>query len=290
MTKIDNLKKDLKTMHDLETLTNMLQQTAARSISQMRESILDSRPFFSEVWRIYGTLKQLTPPSPEVVHKHLVVGIGIDWGMPGSLLHRLISETERIQKEHEADLLIVGKMAHSHFRSNSQQTIHFFPAPKDPTLADIQPIYKVVASYAKVTIVYPQFESLSKQPIKTASFSLNDPVDSLEDSAQKVDHSSDDILISPERFIIDPDPQSISNYLNEAVVGLTVHHYFAEAALAYNAAQMVAMRNSHNNAKQESRSLQLKYNGARRALIDSKIRELYGTRIVTNIKKKEKHR
>lgn len=284
MTKIDRLKKDLTTMKNLEGLTNMLEQTAARSISQMRENILNSRPFFSEVWRIYGILKQLTPPSPEVVHKHLVVGIGVDWGMPGNLLHRLVAETERIQKQHDADLLIAGKMAHTHFRTKTQQTVHFFSAPKDPTLADVQPIYKVVANYAKVTIVYPQFESLSKQPIKTASFSLNEPVEALADQAQASEAAKNADIIA-KRFIIDPDPQAISNYLNEAVVGLTVHHYFAESALAYNAAQMVAMRNSHDNAEQESKRLLIKYNGARRALIDSKIRELYGTRIVTNIKK-----
>jgi ATP synthase F1 gamma subunit len=288
MTKIDGLKNELTTMRNLEALTNMLQQTAARSISQMRESILDSRPFFSEVWRIYGILKQLTPPSPEVVHKHLVVGIGVDWGMPGNLLHRLVAETERIQKEHEADLLIAGKMAHGHFRTKTQQTVHFFSSPKDPTLADIQPIYKVVASYAKVTIVYPQFESLSRQPIKTASFSLSDPSASLEEqngdtSSAQSKHDS----ITAQRFIIDPNPQEISNYLNEAVVGLTVHHYFAESSLAYNAAQMVAMRNSHDNAKQESKRLLLRYNSARRALIDSKIRELYGTRIALKAKKRE---
>lgn len=287
MTKIDGLKKDLATMRNLEALTNMLEQTAARSISQMRENILNSRAFFSEVWRIYGVLKQLTPPTPEVVHKHLVVGVGVDWGMPGNLLHKLINETERIQKQHEADLLIAGKMAHGHFRGQNQQTIHFFSSPKDPTLADIQPIYKVVASYAKVTIVYPRFESLSRQPIQTASFSLNESAEETEArQKEQTGGSRLETTIAADRFIIDPDPQTISNYLNEAVVGLTVHHYFAEAALAYSAAQMVAMRNSHDNAKQESKKLQVKYNSARRAVIDSKIRELYGTRAATKLKKK----
>lgn len=290
MTKLDGLKNDLKTMHNLEALTNMLEQTAARSISQMRENILNSRAFFSEVWRIYGILKQLTPPTPEVVHKHLVVGVGVDWGMPGNLLNRLIAETERIQNEHEADLLIAGKMAHGHFRAKTQTTVHFFGSPKDPTLADIQPIYKVVANYAKVTIVYPRFESLSKQPIMTASFSLNESNEALRDEQRaQTGSSATDTNIDSKRFIIDPDPQTISNYLNEAVVGLTVHHYFAEAALAYSAAQMVAMRNSHDNAKNESKRIQLKYNSARRALIDSKIRELYGTRSATKAKKKKEN-
>lgn len=275
MTKIDALKTELHTMHDLEDLTNMLEQTAARTIARMRTKIVDSRPFFREVWRIYGILKQLTPPPPEVVHKHLVVAIGIDWGMPGNLLNKVLDKATDLQKSHGADMLIAGKMAHSRFRSEDGHTVHFFSAPKDATLADIQPIYKVVAGYAKVTIVYPRFETLSKQTVVTASFSMSEREQSL-DAAEMVDDGR--IAIDSSRFIIDPDPQTISNYLNEAVVGLTVHHYFAESILAYSAAQMVAMRNGHDNAKQEGKKIQTRYHRARRELIDSKLRELYGSR------------
>lgn len=259
-------------MHDLEDLTNMLEQTAARTIAQMRTNIMNSRPFFRETWRVYGILKQLTPPSPEVVHKHLIVIIAIDWGMPGNLLTKVIAEASRLQKAHGADMLVAGKMAHPQFRSEDGHTVHFFSAPKDISLGDIQPIYKVVAGYAKVTIVYPRFESLSLQTVQTTSFSASQNEQSVvvKEDASKV--------IDPARFVVDPSPQYIANYLNEAVVGLTVHHYFAEAILAYSAAQMVAMRNGHDNAKQEGKKIQTRYHRARRELIDSKLRELYGSR------------
>lgn len=261
-------------MHDLENLTSMLEQTAARTIAQMRTNILNSRAYFKEVWRIYGVLKQLTPPAPEVVHKHLVVGIGIDWGMPGALLNKVMDRVLDEQKLHEADLLIAGKMSHSRFKGREDHTIHYFSAPKNATLANIQPIYKVIAGYAKVTIVYPSFESLSRQNILTASFSIGD-ADA--DQPKDADTAKTEI-IDPERFVVDPDPQALANYVSEAIVGLTVHHYFSESILAYSAAQMVAMRNSHDNAKQEGKHLFIEYNRARREVIDSKLRELYGSR------------
>lgn len=46
MTKIDGLKQEIRTMKELEDLTNMLEQTAARNIAIMRTEILQSRPFF----------------------------------------------------------------------------------------------------------------------------------------------------------------------------------------------------------------------------------------------------
>ncbi len=275
MKKLDALKTEMRTMHDLEDLTNMLEQTAARTIAQMRTSIMDSRPFFRETWRIYGILKQLTPPSPEVVHKHLIVVIAIDWGMPGNLLTKVSDEAARLQKMHGADMLVAGKMAHPRFRSDDGHTVHFFSAPKDISLSDIQPIYKVVAGYAKVTLVYPRFESLSKQTVQTTSFSASQNEQTI---LTQDDAASSMSVIDPARFVVDPSPQYIANYLNEAVVGLTVHHYFAESILAYSAAQMVAMRNGHDNAKQEGKKIQSRYHRARRELIDSKLRELYGSR------------
>lgn len=276
MTKIDSLKKEVVVMKDLESLTTMLEQIAARTIVDIRKSILDSRPFFLGVWRIYGILKKLSPPSPGVVHKCLVVAIGIDWGMPGNLLNLVLEEAQKVQKEHDADILLAGKMCHKRFRDNNEHVVHFFSSPKDITLADIQPIYKVVAGYARVIIIYPKFESLSKQVVSKASFSISDAIDKSESEVQASDQQSDSIDVN--RFIVEPDAQVISDYLNEAVVGLTVHHYFAEAMLAYSAAQMVAMRSSHDNAKEESRKVRVSYNRARRELIDSKLRELYGSK------------
>jgi F-type H+-transporting ATPase subunit gamma len=285
MTRLGSIKGQLHTMQDLEDLTNILEQTAARTIAQLRKTILDSRPFFREVWRIYTILKQLSPPLPDVVHKHLIVAIGIDWGMPGNLLNRMVAEAERIRDEHGADLLVAGKMAHGRFKKDDGRTVHLFSIPRDSTLNDIQPIYKVVAGYAKVTIVYPKFESLSKQVISKISFSINDKEKLADDDNPIDDKEKKSSEIMASRFIIDPSPQEIANYLNEAIVGLTVYHYFAEAMLAYGAAQMISMRNGHDNAKQEADKLQTAYYRARRESIDSKLRELYGSRVAHKVVK-----
>lgn len=274
MSKINKIKRQLTTMHDLEMLTSMLEQTSARTIAQLRATILDSRPFFKEVWRIYGVLKQLTPPSPEVVHKHLVVCIGIDWGMPGGLLNRVAERAIEIHKEQGSDVLVAGKMAHALFAHNIDTTVHYFSSPKRINLQDIQPIYAVVAKYAHVTIVYPNFESLSKQCIVTATLSLA----SNENDREAAQTHTSKNTVRPEQFIVDPNPQALSNYLNEAIVGLTMYHYFLESVLSYNAAQMIAMRNSHDNAKNERTKLVVRYNRARREQIDRKLRELYGSR------------
>jgi ATP synthase F1 gamma subunit len=271
MTKLDGLANEIKTMHNLEDVTNMLEQVAARDIAQMREQILQGRPFFQEFWKIYRVLKQLAPPPPEVVHKQLVVAIAIDWGMPGNLLNQVLDKAEHLYEEHEADMLIAGKMGHARFKNRDERTIHLFSAPKKSSLTDIEPIYKIVAGYAHTIFVYPQFESLSRQSIAVDSMSIGEqPPQEIDAGTQKE--------VEAKRFIIEPGPQEIANYMNETVVGLSMYHYFAESLLAYSAAQMVAMRNAYDNAKNESKSITYRYHKARREIIDAKLRELYGSR------------
>lgn len=278
MTKIDGLQQEMRMMKELEDLTNMLEQIAARNVATMRTEILQSRPFFQEFWRIYAVLKQLTPPPPEVVHRQLVVAIGIDWGMPGNLLHRVLDVAEETYEKHGADLLLIGKMTHARFKNKTDRTVHMFSAPKKSSLRDIEPIYDLVAKYAHTTFVYPRFESLSKQVVEINFITIGDTAEKNKDAQQRQDKNS----VAAERFIIEPNPQEISNYMNKSVVGLSMYHYIAESMLAYSAAQMVAMRDSYDNAKDASNTLRLRYHKARRAMIDSKLRELYGTRIGRN--------
>ena len=278
MTKIDGLKQEIRTMKELEDLTNMLEQTAARNIAIMRTEILQSRPFFQEFWRVYAVLKQLTPPPPEVIHRQLVVAIGIDWGMPGSLLHKVLDVAEDTYEKHGADLLLIGKMTHARFKDKTDRTVHTFSAPKKSSLRDIEPIYALISKYAHTTFVYPRFESLSKQVVETNFLSIGENAEDYKEGMQR--QAKDNVAAS--RFIIEPNAQEISNYMNQTVVGLSLYHYIAESMLAYSAAQMVAMRDSYDNAKEASKSLNLRYHKARRAMIDSKLRELYGARLVSD--------
>lgn len=274
MPKLDAIKNELRTVQELGEMTKVLEETAARDISQMRERILKSRPYFTEAWNIHAILKKLVPLPPQVLNKQLVVGITLEWGMTGSLLGQVLDKIEELYERHEADLLLTGKMGRTRFSDRNERTVHFFSVPKKATYNDIEELYKITAKYAHVHIVYPKFESLSKQTVAVASL-----------SAKKLDEV-DENEISAERFVIEPDVQSVVDYMNEVVVGLAVYSYFSEALLAYSAAQMVAMRAAHDNAKQEQKRLNIKYNKARRELIDSKLRELHENSFATKDSKK----
>jgi ATP synthase F1 gamma subunit len=267
-SRVSALKNDLNTVQQLSEMTKVLEETAARDIAQMRERILASRPYFMEAWKIYNVLQQLAPPQPNVLNKQLVVGITLDWGMTGSLLNRVVDKTEELYEQHSADLLLTGKMGASRFIDRNERTVHFFNVPKKAEYKDIEEVNKIVANYAHIHFVYPRFETLSKQTVAVASLSTKKQQDAPKET------------IDAKRFVIEPNVQEVVDYMNEVTVGFVVYSYFSEALLAYSAAQMVAMRAAYDNAKEEHRRLNIRYNKARREVIDAKLRELYGSKVV----------
>lgn len=266
MAKTEKLKREVKTVTQLKEMTHVLEETAARDISLMRERILEGRPYFQEAWKIYRIMQQLTPPAPDVLNKHLVVAVTLEWGMTGSLLTHVLDKTEELYKRYEADILLTGNMGRDRFADRDERTVHFFNVPRKSTYEDIAELNKVVAKYMHIHFVYPRFESLSKQIVTVSAVSTVH------------DNESKEATIDAKRFTVEPDINSIVNYMNEVVIGLTVYSYFSEALLAYSAAQMVAMRAASDNAKDELKRLNIKYNKARREQIDAKLRELYESR------------
>jgi F-type H+-transporting ATPase subunit gamma len=268
MPKLDTIKNDMSTVEDLSTLTRVLEETAARDIAQMRKRIIESRPYFQEAWKIFNVLQKVAPQAPDVLNKHLVIAITLDWGMTGSLLNRVVDKAEELYDRYEADLMLTGKMGRQRFANRDERTIHLFNVPKKAAYNDIEPLYAIVAKYAQVHFVYPRFESIGKQVVSVASMSVRD-----NDKKKKMREEGDPIEAS--RFVIEPNIPDVVNYMNKVIVGLVVYNYFSEALLAYSAAQMVAMRSANDNTKDARRRLLIRYNKARRELVDSKLREQY---------------
>ncbi len=261
---LEPLKNEIAAIEELSDMTSVLEQVAAKEISRMRQRVLDSRPFFSEAWRIYRTLHQVAPINPQVVKQDLVVMITLNWGMFGNLLNRVIERADEVYKKYTADLLVTGRLGQAEFVHRDERTMHFFQLSNKATFQDMLPLQKILATYAQVHFVFPRYYKASHQEVETVSLIVSD-------ASKKSDEP-----IAPGQFLIEPDVQQVANYLNQTIVGVLAFNFFQEALLAYNASQMLSMRNAHDQATEEQERLTFEYHKARRAQIDAKLRELHG--------------
>jgi len=274
MSSLDTLKNDIQVIEELSDTTEILEQVAAKSIIETRENILKSREFFSKSWDIYNTLRQLTDLGPNVYSKDLVIIITPNRGMCGSLVGKVVRAGEKIHKSNQSDLLITGKKGHSFFTNQDEKTIHFFSVPNNATYEDIEPLKNVIAKYASVHVVYPRYISISQQSVEVVSLVSEEIIKS--DRERKIDK------IKAKRYIIEPDLSSVVDYLNKTIIGILFFSYFSESLLAYNAAQMLAMRNAHDNANDQLKGLSYQYLRLKREVINSKLRDLYNFKYVSD--------
>lgn len=268
MSSLDNLKNEIRIINELGDISEVLEQVAAKTIIETRETILKSREYFDAAWEIYDVIRKLTDLGPDVYNKDLVVVMTPNRGMCGTLMNKVIRVGEELYKKYQADLLISGKKGHNHFANQDERTIHFFSVPNEATYEDIEPLKDIVAKYARVHIVFPRYHSISSQSVEIVS--LKSVEDKRDDKA-----ALEEKLIDSRRFIIEPNIGVVVNHVNKAIMGILFFSYFSESLLAYNAAQMIAMRDAHDNAQDELKTLNFRFNKMRREVIDSKMRDLY---------------
>ena len=266
MSSIETLKQDIRVIGELGEITEVLEQVAAKNIIETRSGIMKSRNFFEEAWMIYNIVRAATEIGPEVNDRDLIIMITPNKGMSGNLLNRVINKAEDLYTKRKADLLITGKKGHNHFMNRDERTIHFFSIPNNASFEDIEPLRKIVSKYSRVHFVYPRYISMTQQEVQIASL-IN------EKKETDVDIKGNNVNAS--RFIFEPSMEEVVNYLNKTIIGVLFFNYFSESLLAYNAAQMLAMKDAHDNAMDQSKDLLFRYHKLRREVIDSKLRDLY---------------
>jgi F0F1-type ATP synthase gamma subunit len=191
--------------------------------------------------------------------------------MAGTLLRSTVEMGQKLCDEKQADLLITGKKGKSRFKGKSTRSVHFFSLPNDVQYEELEPIKEIVAGYAAVHVVFPRYYGAYDQKVEVVSLVIR---------PEKNGKKSDEPKPHAGQYRIEPGIPEMVRYFTKEVAGSMIYGYFAEAQLAYNAAQMMAMRSAQDNVKKEEKRLMSYYNRARREAIDVKMREVLRARAV----------
>lgn len=267
MIQLKNLEDELHTIADLQSITEAFEQSAASALRMTRGRIVAGRLFAEETWHLYRVLRSFIPRAATVQDKTLVVVVTVNEGMTGGLLNRIVSEGLRVGDEQKADILITGKKGRSRLASNYRKSVHYFALPTEVKYEQLDPVKVILAKYARVYVVFPRYYSSGDQRIESLCLS---------DMGKEVSNKK----MPAQRFRVEPNPQAVIDYFNKEIMGIMVYACFAEAQLAYNAAQMMAMQRAKESADKYFRSTTNKYRRARRERVDTKLREVLQSRLL----------
>jgi F-type H+-transporting ATPase subunit gamma len=190
---------------------------------------------------------------------------GLTGALNGNILRRA-AQFVRTDAGVPTKVVAVGKKGRDFMARTGQDMVADFTGMGDaPLLDDVRPIAKIAideflsGSVDAVHMVYPKFvNTLTQRPESVQIL----PIERPESQLDNVD------------YIFEPDAAAVLQELLPRYVEVLIYQGLLETVASFYSAQMVAMRNATDNAKELSSELELSYNKARQAQITNEVAEI----------------
>lgn len=275
------IRRRIRSVKNMSQITRAMEMVAASKMRRAQDRVTSGRPYSERLREVIGDLAslQLEPEQLQQfplleqreVKRTAVILITPDRGLSGSLTTNILRRTTQyIRQEAQGGnpmVIAVGKKGRDFAARTGQDLIAEFIQMGDrPSLNDVRPIAQAAIQeflegrVDAVHILYPQFvNTLTQRPEVLQLLPITQP----EGSAERA-----------EDYIFEPNAIEVLNQLLPRYVEVNLYQAVLENIASFYSAQMVAMRNATDNAKELSDDLSLAYNKARQAQITNEVAEI----------------
>jgi len=273
------IRRRIRGVRNMSQITRALQMVAASKMRRAQDRVTASRPYSERLREFIADLSAQQMDATELqqfpllderpVKNTAMVLITPDRGLAGALNGNLIRHGVRYIREESnvpTSVIAVGKKGRDFMNRTGQDIVADFIGLGDaPTLEDIRPIARVAmdeflnGNVDTVQMVYPKFvNTLTQTPELTQILPVVRPESEIED----VD------------YIFEPDATTVLREILPRYVEVLMYQAVLETVASFYSAQMVAMQNATDNAKELSEELDLSLNKARQAQITNEVAEI----------------
>jgi F-type H+-transporting ATPase subunit gamma len=303
MESAQNLKRRMKSVHNIGTITKAMELVAATKMRRAQESALTSRPYAYTALELLGILSELKDvPLPEILKKREVkrtafLLVTSDKGLAGSFNSAVIRKFEQFVKAERISLsdpkysfMAIGQKAKTYLdRRGLPVTASFSRVGDFMRPAEAEPIADALVSgyirhdFDSAIVFFTTFVTALRQDAVAREFL---PVDyeavkrSVEDTIPRAGRysnyaRSESFFTARDReYLIEPSPAEVLAELAPALLKTRVYHMILEANASEHSARRVAMKNASENANELSSNLNMEYNKSRQANITRELIEV----------------
>jgi len=269
-----SLRRRIKTAQNISKTTRAMQMIAASKLKKAQDAVLASRPYVTKLTEVAENLtpSKFTEQSEEIhpylnsakTGRVLYVVIGPDKGLCGALVTNLIREYLKYKNDNASLFITVGKKIEGPVSSTSKNLLASFACGTTlPSFDKVHAIVKIIDEYFlgkkvdSVKILTSHFNSVFSQ--------VPNLIDLLPVNLEGKTSSSK---------LIEPSQKEILPALLKRYVEMVIFQQLLELYASFQAAQMMAMQNATDNAKEIVSALRLLYNKARQERITKEILDI----------------
>jgi ATP synthase F1 gamma subunit len=258
----------------MSQLSSAFEGIASMRISQIKDQVIQSQGFFSELWRIYSQIQKnglfgfgRADANFVPIAKELMILITSEGSFSGDIDQRLVKESLKHYNSAKNDIVVVGHHGAVQLKQNNVPFIRSFRMPNKDKDINVTPLTAESQKYQSTIVFYEEYESLTKQNIK--SFQLGSAVTA---RGAQVEAASE--VISEKTYIFEPSTFDVVNHLERSMMQIMLGEVILESKLAQYASRFRAMSAAKDKSNESLGDLNLSYNRAKRHIKDERLKEI----------------
>jgi F-type H+-transporting ATPase subunit gamma len=277
------IRRRIRSVKNMSQITRAMEMVAASKMRRAQERVTAGRPYSERLRDVLADLASAQLDADELaqfplleqreIERTAVIFMTPDRGLSGALNSNLFRRGIQYLRENQGvdpKVIAVGKRGRDFMVKNGRDVIAEFVQLGDrPSMEDTRPIAELAidqflsGDVDAVHLVYPKFvNTLVQQPAVVQILPIERP---------ETDEARPG---ATEDYIFEPSAASVLNALLPRYVEILIYQAQLETVASFYSAQMVAMRNATDNAKELVDELNLSYNKARQAQITNEVAEI----------------
>ncbi len=287
------IRRRIGSAKNISQITRAMEMVAAARMKRAQTAVLAGRPYAEKIAEVIENLAVRIAASGESEHPLLhsrpirniaVVMVTANKGLVGALNTNVIRRTTRFilnEANAEVEIIAVGRKGRDFMvRYGRPLVAEFNSIGNRPSIRDTYPIARVAIdefTSGKVDAVYLVYTDFVNTLVQKPTLYRLLPVD--------VSAVGEGVAVPGENapraahgpvidYIYEPDPQQVLSQLVPRYIEVRIYQALLEHQASEYSAQMVAMRNATDNAKEVISELTLAYNKLRQANITREIIEI----------------
>jgi len=289
------IRRRITSAKNVSQITRAMEMVAASRMRRAQAAVVAGRPYANKIAeviqnlaaRVAGTQDESVPPLLQVrpIKNITVILVSGDRGLAGALNTNVIRRATRFINDEAGvpvNIVAVGKKGRDFMlRYGKSISAEFIGLSDRPALKDVYPIARVATDeYLSgradaVYLVYTDFvNTLTQRP--TLYRLLPVDVTQLEGGEGLPEDNNPELPMAGRatEYIFEPSTRAVLDALVPRYIEVRIYQALLEHIASYQSAQMVAMRNATENAKEIISDLTLAYNKLRQANITREIIEV----------------
>lgn len=283
------IKRRIGSVKNISQITRAMQMVASSRMRRAQERVEQARPYADQLKGMVsrlaraggadigaGALLMTQRPVRKIGYVLISPDRGLCGALPSNINRRAATSVQEVQRElaqggeqASVDFVAVGRKGRDFVvRSPYNLLAEFTNYGDRPSMNDASAIAQVaVDSFTKgeVDVVYLVYARFINTVTQTPTVVKLLPVEPPEDESDEKKNVE---------YIYEPDPQSLFEALLPRYVDLQVYQALLESLASQWSAQMVAMKNATDSARDLLQDLNLTYNKARQSSITTQILEV----------------